>query len=305
MKIHTDLTQLVGNTPLLEARRLTQALGIKVRLLLKLEAFNPGGSIKDRVALAMIEDAERKQQLLPGGTIIEATSGNTGIGLAWIAKIKGYRLILTMPDTMSVERQKMLKLMGAEVVLTPGTEGMNGAVKKAEQLRSEIPGAIIMQQFENEACVTAHALHTGREILEATEGHMDAIIAGVGTGGTLTGIAKTLKGYDEKVRVIAVEPAASPVLSGGKAGAHKIQGIGAGFIPSIYDATLVDEIVQVIDADAFEGVNLLLQYEGLFGGISSGAALSAALRVAQRPEMLNATLVVILPDTGNRYLSLL
>lgn len=304
MKIYTNLTQLIGNTPMLEASRLTSAVGVTARLLLKLEAFNPGGSVKDRVALAMIEDAERKQLLQPGGTLIEATSGNTGIGLAWIAKLKGYRLILTMPETMSVERQKLLKLLGAEVVLTPGAEGMNGAVKKAEQLRSEMPGAIIMQQFDNEACVEAHALHTGREILDATEGRVDAFIAGVGTGGTLTGTAKTLKGHDEQVRVIAVEPAASPVLSGGTAGAHKIQGIGAGFIPSIYDASLVDEVVQVTDADAYEGVEMLLRHEGLFCGISSGAALVAALRVAQRPEFANATLVVILPDTGNRYLSL-
>lgn len=305
MKIFTNPTQLIGNTPLLEASRLTTALGLTARLLLKIEAFNPGGSIKDRVALAMIEDAERKQLLPAGGTIIEATSGNTGIGLAWIANLKGYRLILTMPETMSIERQKLLKVLGAEVVLTPGAEGMNGAVKRAEQLKNEIPGSVIMQQFSNESCVTAHMLHTGREILDATDGQVDALIAGVGTGGTLTGIAKALKSNDENVRIIAVEPEASPVLSGGKSGGHNIQGIGAGFIPPIYVASLVDEIMQVTDSKAREGVDLLLRHEGLFCGISSGAALSAALRVAQRPEFARATLVVMLPDSGNRYLSLL
>ena len=303
MNVYTDLTQCIGNTPLLHAQRLTQALQLPARLLLKVEAFNPGGSVKDRVALAMIEDAERRGALLPGGTIIEATSGNTGIGLAWIAKIKGYRLILTMPDTMSIERQQLLRLYGAEVVLTPGSEGMAGAVKRAEQLEQQIAGAIIMHQFENEACVKAHEATTGKELLDDTDGAIDVFIAGVGTGGTLTGVARTLKQSNPRIRVIAVEPQSSPVLSGGVRGAHAIQGIGAGFVPQIYEAQVVDEVIQVSDKEALEGVQQLLAHEGLFAGISSGAALAACLKVASRPEFEHATIATILPDTGTRYLS--
>ena len=303
MNVYTDLTQCIGNTPLLHAQRLTQALQLPARLLLKVEAFNPGGSVKDRVALAMIEDAERRGALLPGGTIIEATSGNTGIGLAWIAKIKGYRLILTMPDTMSIERQQLLRLYGAEVVLTPGSEGMAGAVKRAEQLEQQIAGAIIMHQFENEACVRAHEATTGKELLDDTDGAIDVFIAGVGTGGTLTGVARTLKQFNPRIRVIAVEPQSSPVLSGGVRGAHAIQGIGAGFVPKIYEAQVVDEVIQVSDKEALEGVQQLLTHEGLFAGISSGAALAACLKVASRPEFEHATIATILPDTGTRYLS--
>ena len=303
MNVYTDLTQCIGNTPLLHAQRLTQALQLPARLLLKVEAFNPGGSVKDRVALAMIEDAERRGALLPGGTIIEATSGNTGIGLAWIAKIKGYRLILTMPDTMSIERQQLLRLYGAEVVLTPGSEGMAGAVKRAEQLEQQIADAIIMHQFENEACVRAHEATTGKELLDDTDGAIDVFIAGVGTGGTLTGVARTLKQFNPRIRVIAVEPQSSPVLSGGVRGAHAIQGIGAGFVPKIYDAQVVDEVIPVTDKEALEGVQQLLTHEGLFAGISSGAALAACLKVASRPEFEHATIATILPDTGTRYLS--
>lgn len=303
MNVYTDLTQCIGRTPLLHAQRLIQAQQLSARLLLKVEAFNPGGSVKDRVALAMIEDAEQSGALLPGGTIIEATSGNTGIGLAWIAKIKGYRLILTMPDTMSMERQQMLRLYGAEVVLTPGAEGMAGAVKRAEQLEQQIPGALIMHQFENEACVRAHEATTGKELLDDTDGSIDVFIAGVGTGGTLTGVARALKQSNPRIRIIAVEPQSSPVLSGGARGAHAIQGIGAGFVPKIYDTQLVDEVIQVSDKEALDGVQLLLAHEGLFAGISSGAALAACLKVASRPDFQHATIATILPDTGTRYLS--
>jgi cysteine synthase A len=305
MLIHSDLTKLVGHTPLLEAQRLASAKQVTSRLLLKLEVLNPGGSVKDRVALYMIEDAERKGLLAPGGTIIEATSGNTGIGLAWIAQIKGYRLILTMPETMSVERQQLLRLHGAEVVLTPGNEGMAGSVRRAEALCNEIPGAIILQQFNNKACTQAHEETTGPEILSDTEGRIDVFVAGVGTGGTLTGVARALKRFNPAIRIVAVEPQASPVLSGGKAGAHRIQGIGAGFVPQIYDASLVDEVIQIADEEAFEMTKQLIQHEGLFVGISSGAAVSATLQVASRPEFHDATIVTLLPDTGSRYLSLL
>ena len=305
MLIHSDLTQLVGHTPLLEAQRLASANQVTSRLLLKLEALNPGGSVKDRVALYMIEDAERKGLLAPGGTIIEVTSGNTGIGLAWIAQIKGYRLILTMPETMSIERQQLLRLHGAEVVLTPGNEGMDGAVRRAESLCKEIPGAIILQQFNNEACIQAHEETTGPEILNDTEGKVDVFVAGVGTGGTLTGVARALKRFNPAIRIVAVEPQSSPVLSGGKAGTHKIQGIGAGFVPQIYDASLVDEVIQIADDEAFDMAKQLIRHEGLFVGISSGAAVSAALQVASRPEFHGATIVALLPDTGSRYLSLL
>jgi cysteine synthase A len=305
MKIYPNLTTLIGSTPLLEAQRLTDAMKMNARILLKLEALNPGGSVKDRVALAMIEDAEQKGQLTAGGTIIEATSGNTGIGLAWIAKIKGYRLILTMPETMSIERQQLLRLHGAEVVLTPGNEGMAGSVKKAQDLQKAIPGAVMLRQFENDACVRAHEQTTGVEIWNDTDGKVDVVVAGVGTGGTLSGVARALKHRNPRIRIVAVEPQSSPVLSGGKSGAHGIQGIGAGFVPKIYEADLVDEVVQITDADALAGVRELMTYEGVFAGISSGAALKATLQIAQRPEFQNATIVTILPDTGSRYISVL
>lgn len=305
MKIVTDLTQLIGNTPLLHPLHFCKQHHITSRLLLKLECFNPGGSVKDRVALAMIEEAERGGRLLPSGTIIEPTSGNTGIGLAWIAKQKGYRLLLTMPETMSVERQNLLRVMGAEVVLTPGKEGMNGAIARAQELQRDIPGAIILQQFNNPACVAAHEAHTGVEILNDTDGRVDVFVACVGTGGTITGTARALKRANPNIRIVAVEPQASPVLSGGAPGAHKIQGIGAGFIPKIYDSGLVDEVVQIADDEAFACMRQLMDAEGLFVGISSGAAVAAAVKLAQRSEHSNASIVALLPDTGNRYVSLL
>ena len=305
MKIVTDLTQLIGNTPLLHPLHFCKQHHITSQLLLKLECFNPGGSVKDRVALAMIEDAERGGRLLPGGTIIEPTSGNTGIGLAWIAKQKGYRLLLTMPETMSVERQNLLRVMGAEVVLTLGKEGMNGAIARAQELQRDIPGAIILQQFNNPACVAAHEAHTGVEILNDTDGRVDVFVACVGTGGTITGTARALKRANPNIRIVAVEPQASPVLSGGAPGAHKIQGIGAGFIPKIYDSGLVDEVVQIADDEAFACMRQLMDAEGLFVGISSGAAVAAAVKLAQRSELSNASIVALLPDTGNRYVSLL
>ena len=253
----------------------------------------------------MIEDAERGGRLLPGGTIIEPTSGNTGIGLAWIAKLKGYRLLLTMPEMMSVERQNLLRVLGAEVILTPGKEGMNGAISRAQELQSEIAGSVILQQFNNPACVAAHEAHTGVEILNDTDGRVDVFVACVGTGGTITGTARALKRANPNIRIVAVEPQASPVLSGGAAGAHKIQGIGAGFVPEIYDSQLVDEVVRVADEEAFECMRQLMDAEGLFVGISSGAAVAAALKVAHCPEFSNANIVALLPDTGNRYVSLL
>ena len=304
MKIYSDLTQLIGKTPLLDAQRLAKANGVSSHLLLKLECYNPGGSIKDRVALAMIHDAELKGKLQPGGTIIEPTSGNTGIGLAWIAKLRGYRLILTMPDTMSIERQKLLKVLGAEVELTPGAKGMSGAVARALELQHGIQGSVILQQFENEACVSAHAEFTAQEIIEDTDGNVDVLIAGVGTGGTISGIARTLKAYNPNIHIVAVEPQTSPVLSGGKAGAHNIQGIGAGFIPKIYDPQVVDEVLQITNEEAFEQMRELTRHEGAFCGVSSGAAIAAALKIAKRPQYANASIVTILPDTGNRYLSM-
>lgn len=305
MKIYTNLTQLIGNTPLLHPLNLSELHHLNAQLLLKLECFNPGGSVKDRVALAMIEDAEREGKLLPGGAIIEPTSGNTGIGLAWIAKLKGYRLVLTMPETMSVERQQLLRALGAELELTSGKEGMKGAIARAQVLQSEIPGAIILQQFDNPACVTAHEEHTGKEILRDTDGRIAVFVACVGTGGTITGTARALKRENPKIKIVAVEPQSSPVLSGGTPGAHKIQGIGAGFVPQIYDAQLVDEVVQISDEDAFSCMRQLMDTEGLFVGISSGAAVAAALQICKRPEYANATIVTLLPDTGNRYVSML
>ncbi|MDE6683078.1 MAG: cysteine synthase A, partial [Muribaculaceae bacterium] len=283
-KICESLTELIGNTPLLEVKRIEEMEGLKARVIVKIESFNPGGSVKDRVAFAMIEDAEKRGLLQPGGVIIEPTSGNTGIGLAWVASVKGYKLILTMPETMSVERQNLLKALGATLVLTPGSEGMKGAIAKAEQLRDETPGAIILQQFENPANPAAHRCTTGEEIWRDTDGKVDIFVAGVGTGGTLSGTSETLKAHNPEIRSIGVEPATSAVLSGEKAGPHKIQGIGAGFVPGNFHPDAVDEVVKITDDEAILASRMLAQKEGLLVGISSGAALAAALKEAKKPE---------------------
>lgn len=301
--IKQHLTELIGHTPLLKLNRWRTAKAVEAEIIVKIERNNPGGSVKDRPALAMIETAEREGILQPGGTIIEPTSGNTGVGLAWIAAVKGYRTIFTMPETMSRERQLLLKAYGADIVLTPGAEGMAGAIRKAEQLRGEIPGAVILQQFENEANPLAHEQTTAEEIWKDTDGHLDIFVATVGTGGTLTGTSRGLKKHNPEVKTIAVEPAKSPVLSGGKAGAHRIQGIGAGFIPKIYDGSVVDEVLTVSDEAAYETARQLAREEGLLIGISGGAAAFAAGEIARRPENKGKRIVVILPDTGERYLS--
>lgn len=302
-RIYQDLTQLVGNTPLVQLNNITRDLGLKVRLLAKVESFNPGGSMKDRAALSMIEDAEKKGLLTPGARIIEPTSGNTGVGLAWIAGLKGYTVTLTMPDTMSIERQKLLKAFGAEIVLTPGAEGMAGAIKKAEELRDKTPGSIIIGQFSNPANPAAHFATTAQEIWRDTYGTVDIFVAGVGTGGTLCGTARGLKTRNPQIQAIAVEPDESPIISGGNAGPHKIQGIGANFIPENYDASVVDEVITIKGDDAIATARLLAKREGILAGISSGAALKAAIEVAQRPENVGKTIVALLPDTGERYLS--
>lgn len=294
--IYKNLLDLIGHTPMLE---------IQPGLLLKLERFNPGGSVKDRTALAMIEDAEKSGQLTPGATIIEPTSGNTGVGLAWIGRLKGYRVILTMPDTMSVERRNLLSAYGAELILTPGSEGMKGAIAKAEQLRDETPNAIILGQFTNPANPAIHYTTTGQEIWEDTDGQVDVFIAGVGTGGTVSGVGHALKEKNMLVEIIAVEPASSPVLSGGQAGPHKIQGIGAGFQPDTYQAGFIDRVMTVTNEDAFAAARSLVKDHGLLVGISSGAAYAAALQLTQQPEYQGKTIVVLLPDTGERYLSVL
>lgn len=301
--IKQHLTELIGHTPLLKLNRWRTAKAAEAEIIVKIERNNPGGSVKDRPALAMIEAAEREGILQPSGTIIEPTSGNTGVGLAWIAAVKGYRTIFTMPETMSRERQLLLKAYGAEIVLTPGAEGMSGAIRKAEQLRGEIAGAVILQQFENEANPLAHEQTTAEEIWKDTDGCLDIFVATVGTGGTLTGTSRGLKKHNPEVKTIAVEPAKSPVLSGGKAGAHKIQGIGAGFIPKIYDGSVVDEVLTVSDEAAYETARQLAREEGLLIGISGGAAAFAAGEIARRPENKGKRIVVILPDTGERYLS--
>ena len=302
-KIYRSYTELIGHTPLLEVRNIEKDKQLDVRLLVKLEAFNPGGSVKDRVALAMIEAAERSGQLSEGGTIIEPTSGNTGIGLAWVAIVKGYRLILTMPDTMSVERSNLLRALGATLVLTPGSEGMPGAIRKAKEIQSITPGAITLQQFENPANPEAHRLTTAEEIWQDTGGKVDIFVAGVGTGGTVSGIGKGLKSHNPQLQAVAVEPDASPVLSGGQAGPHKIQGIGAGFVPLNFDRDMADFIIRVKNEDAMAASRLLAAREGILAGISSGAALHAALLLASRPENKGKTIVALLPDTGERYLS--
>ena len=304
-KIVKQLTDLVGNTPLMELSNYNKSMGLKARLIVKLESFNPAGSVKDRVALAMIEDAETSGLLKPGATIIEPTSGNTGIGLAFVAASKGYKLILTMPDTMSVERRNLLKALGAELVLTPGANGMKGAIARAEELKAATPGAVILQQFDNPANPAMHERTTGQEIWRDTEGHVDIFVAGVGTGGTVSGVGAALKKHNPAVKVVAVEPTDSPVLSGGAPGAHKIQGIGAGFVPKNYNPAVVDEILQVTNDDAIRTGRELAQKEGLLVGISSGAAVSAATRLALLPENEGKTIVALLPDTGERYLSTL
>lgn len=305
MKIYKSLQELVGNTPLLEVRNIERAEDIKARVLVKIESFNPGGSVKDRIAKAMIDDAEASGRLNQGGTIIEPTSGNTGVGLAWIGISKGYRVILCMPETMSDERKKLLAALGAELVLTPGSEGMKGSIAKAEQLNSEIPGSIIMSQFDNPANPAAHSRTTAEEIWRDTDGNVDVFVAGVGSGGTFTGTVRKLKELNPELKAVAVEPANSPVISGGKPGAHKIQGIGAGFIPGNFDNGLADEVIRITDEEAFAGQKLLTRKEGIFAGISSGAALAAALQEARKDENAGKTIVAILPDTGERYLSML
>ena len=302
-KVAKNILELVGNTPLMELGRFSREKGLSSPLVAKLEYFNPAGSVKDRVALSLVEDAERRGVLGQGGTIIEPTSGNTGIGLAMVATVRGYRLILTMPETMSVERRKLLKALGAEIVLTPGAEGMPGAIAEAERLKESISGAVILQQFENPANVEAHRRTTAQEIWRDADGKIDIFVACVGTGGTVTGIGSVLKEKNPSVRIVAVEPASSPVLAGGKPGAHKIQGIGAGFVPKIYDSSVVDEVVAVEDADAFQASRDLARTEGVLVGISSGAALHAAAEMALRPENAGKRVVVLLPDTGERYLS--
>ena len=304
-KIAKQLTDLVGNTPLMELSNYNKSKGLKARLIVKLESFNPAGSVKDRVALAMIEDAEASGLLKPGATIIEPTSGNTGIGLAFVAAAKGYKLILTMPDTMSVERRNLLKALGSELVLTPGANGMKGAITRAEELKAATPGAVILQQFDNPANPAMHERTTGQEIWRDTEGVVDIFVAGVGTGGTVSGVGAALKKHNPAVKVVAVEPTDSPVLSGGAPGAHKIQGIGAGFVPKNYNPAVVDEILLVTNDDAIRAGRELAKLEGLLVGISSGAAVSAATRLALLPENAGKTIVALLPDTGERYLSTL
>ena len=302
-RIYTSADQLIGHTPLLELSNIEKSLGLKARILAKLEYFNPAGSVKDRIALAMIDDAEKKGLLKPGATIIEPTSGNTGIGLCSVAAARGYRTIIVMPDTMSVERRQLMKAYGAELVLTPGAQGMKGAIDKADELAKEIPGAFIPGQFVNPANPAAHLATTGPEIWQDTDGVVDAFVAGVGTGGTITGVGAYLKSQNPAVHVVAVEPASSPVLSGGKSGPHKIQGIGAGFVPQVLDTKVYDEIIPVENENAFKTGALIGRREGVLVGISSGAALWAAIELAKRPEYEGKTIVVLLPDTGDRYLS--
>ena len=304
-KIAKNLTELIGRTPLMELVEYSRKYGLKQNIIAKLEAFNPAGSVKDRVALAMIEDAEARGALKPGATIIEPTSGNTGVGLAMVATIKGYHLMLTMPETMSIERRNLLKALGAEIVLTDGLTGMAGSIAKAQELRASIPGSIILQQFENPSNAQIHTLTTGEEIWTDTDGKVDVFVAGVGTGGTICGVARALKKHNPDVKVVAVEPTDSPVLSGGAPGAHKIQGIGAGFVPKNYNPAVVDGILQVTNDDAIRTGRELAQKEGLLVGISSGAAVSAATRLALLPENEGKTIVALLPDTGERYLSTL
>ena len=302
-KIYTSADQLIGRTPLLELANIEKKYGLKARILAKVEYFNPAGSVKDRVALSMINDAEEAGILKPDSTIIEPTSGNTGIGLASIAAARGYKIIIVMPDTMSVERRQLMKAYGAQLVLTPGAQGMSGAIAKAEELAREIPGSFIPSQFTNPSNPKAHLTTTGPEIWEDTDGNVDYFVAGVGTGGTITGVGQFLKSKNPAVKVVAVEPASSPVLSQGHGGPHKIQGIGAGFVPEVLDTTVYDEIIPIENEAAFASGKEVGRTEGILVGISSGAALNAAIQVAQRPENESKTIVVLLPDTGDRYLS--
>lgn len=302
-KIYKKITDLVGNTPLVELRKYSALRGLKKPIVAKVEFFNPGGSVKDRIAVAMIEAAEKAGTLKPGGTIIEPTSGNTGVGLALVSAVKGYKLILTMPETMSVERRNLVKAYGAQVKLTSGVAGMKGAIAEAERLCDTIPGSIILEQFENPATPQKHYDTTGREIWEDTDGKVDIFVAGVGTGGTVSGIGRWLKENNPNVKIVAVEPASSPVLEGGKPGSHKIQGIGAGFVPNTYDASVIDEIFPVTNDDAILACRQIAQQDGVLVGISSGAAAFAATEIAKRPENEGKNIVVLLPDTGERYLS--
>ena len=302
-RIFTAADQLIGHTPLLELRHIEQEEGLRARLLVKLEYFNPAGSVKDRIARAMIDDAEARGVLKPGSVIIEPTSGNTGIGLCAVAAARGYRIIIVMPETMSVERRQMMLAYGAELVLTDGAKGMKGAIAKAEELAASMDNAFIPGQFVNPANARAHFETTGPEIYEDTDGEVDVFVAGVGTGGTVTGVGQYLKSRKPEVKVVAVEPASSPVLSGGKSGPHKIQGIGAGFVPEVLDTGIYDEIIRVENADAFAEGRRIARREGVLVGISSGAALHAAIEVAKRPESEGKTIVALLPDTGDRYLS--
>ena len=298
--IYDSITEVIGNTPMVKISGLD---GQKAEILVKIESFNPGGSVKDRIALAMIEDAERRGILRPGATIIEPTSGNTGIGLAWVGIAKGYKVVLTMPDTMSVERRGLLRAYGAEIRLTPGAEGMKGAIAEAERLKKEIDGAVILGQFTNPANPAAHAATTGKEILRDTDGKVDIFVAGVGTGGTVSGVAKALKAEIAEVEIVAVEPATSAVISTGVAGKHKIQGIGAGFVPDTFDSALIDRIVTATDEEAFEGARILARRYGILAGISSGAAFSVAVALSRLDENTGRRIVALLPDTGERYIS--
>lgn len=302
-KIAKKLTELIGHTPLMELSGYSRKYGLQENIIAKLESFNPAGSVKDRVALSMIEDAEKRGVLKPGATIIEPTSGNTGVGLAMVATIKGYRLILTMPETMSLERRNLLKALGAQIVLTDGLAGMAGSIAKAEELKDSIPGSVILQQFENPSNAEVHTRFTGEEIWQDTDGQVAVFVAGVGTGGTVCGVARALKKHNPDVYIVAVEPASSPVLEGGKAAPHRIQGIGANFVPDIYDASVVDEIMPVPDDEAIRGGRELASTEGLLAGISSGAVVYAARKLAERPEFKGKRIVALLPDTGERYLS--
>ena len=302
-KIYEKLTELVGRTPLVDLQRLAAKKNAQAQVVAKVEFFNPGGSVKDRIALNMIEDAEKKGILKPGSVIIEPTSGNTGVGLAWISRVKGYEAIIVMPETMSKERQNLLRAAGAKLVLTSGTKGMKGAIEEANRLKEETPGAVILGQFVNPANPDMHERTTGEEIWQDTDGVVDIFVAGVGTGGTVSGVGRALKKHNPNVKVVAVEPESSPVLSGGQPGAHNIQGIGAGFVPQTYDAQVVDEIIQVSNDNAILTGRELSLYEGLIVGISSGAAAYAALQLAQRPENKGKRIVALLPDTGERYLS--
>jgi len=302
-KIYTSMDQMIGRTPLLELCRIQQQLGLEARVLAKLEYLNPAGSVKDRAALSMIRDAEQKGLLKKGSVIVEPTSGNTGIGLAAVAAARGYRVVIVMPETMSLERRQLMRAYGAELVLTEGSKGMSGAVEKAQQLVQQIPGAFLAGQFTNPANPQAHFETTGPEIWQDTEGHVDVFVAGVGTGGTITGVGRYLKSQDPAVRIVGVEPAASPLLSKGTAGPHKIQGIGANFVPQVLDTAIYDELLAVTDQDAFAAGRLMARTEGVLVGISSGAALWAAVELAKRPENRGKTIVTLLPDTGDRYLS--